>query len=88
MYDPKPAPSLNRKPGFFARLFGSGGRGGTGTQTVDGSQYAIQIQNLSKVWNTGKKKEVVAIRDLSLSIPRNGVYVVLGASTEPFPINL
>ncbi|KAG9049313.1 hypothetical protein FS837_010632 [Tulasnella sp. UAMH 9824] len=76
LYDPKPAPSLNRKPGFFARLFGRGG-GNASTQAVDSSQYAIRIQNLSKIWNPGKKKEVVAIRDLSLSIPRNGVYVVL-----------
>ncbi|KAG8976224.1 hypothetical protein FRC05_004474 [Tulasnella sp. 425] len=83
LYDPKPAPSLNRKPGFFARLFGRGGHGGTGTQAADGSQYAIQIQNLSKVWNKGRKKEVVAIRDLSLSIPRNGVYVVLAKSALP-----
>lgn len=79
LYDPKPAPSLNRKPGFFARLFGRGGGNGS-TQATDGSQYAIRIQNLSKIWNQGKKKEVVAIRDLSLSIPRNGVYVVLGSN--------
>ncbi|KAG8956898.1 hypothetical protein FRC00_004773, partial [Tulasnella sp. 408] len=79
LYDPKPAPSLNRKPGFFARLFGRGG-GNASTQAADGAQYAIRIQNLSKIWNQGKKKEVVAIRDLSLSIPRNGVYVVLGSN--------
>ncbi|KAG8983110.1 hypothetical protein FRB90_006304, partial [Tulasnella sp. 427] len=77
LYDTKPAPSLNRKPGFFARLFGRGGSPSSEPQATGGAQYAIQVRNLSKIWNKGRKKEVSAIRDLSLSIPRNGVYVVL-----------
>lgn len=44
---------------------------------------AISVENLSKTFNPGKKKEVIALRDLTLKIPRNGVYVILGKGLNP-----
>ena len=72
MYDAKPATG----GGWFSCCR----RRSKTAELVLGSQIAIEVKNLSKKFNQGKKKEVVAIDDLSLSIPKNGVYVVLGGA--------
>ncbi|KAG8890900.1 hypothetical protein FRB98_002920 [Tulasnella sp. 332] len=83
IYDSKSAPSTMNTPSLFRRLLGQtaiSDQAPIAMEVLDASEYAIDVKNISKIFNQGKKSEVVAINDLSLKIPRNGVFVILGSN--------
>jgi ATP-binding cassette subfamily A (ABC1) protein 3 len=51
-------------------------------QPID-DRLAISVKNLNKTFTTNrfpKKKTVVAVDDLSLDIPKTGIFVLLGSN--------
>ncbi|KAG8941146.1 hypothetical protein FRC03_004798 [Tulasnella sp. 419] len=68
----------SRRPGLFSRTFG---RHTSEDSHNHGQVNAIEVRNLRKEFKSRTGRKVVtAIADLSLSIPRNGIFVVLGSN--------
>ncbi|KAG8955820.1 hypothetical protein FRC03_011029 [Tulasnella sp. 419] len=65
-----------RRPGLFSRMFG---RHTSEDSHNHGQVNAIEVRNLRKEFKSRTGRNIVtAIADLSISIPRNGIFVVLG----------
>ncbi|KAG8997749.1 hypothetical protein FRB94_007471 [Tulasnella sp. JGI-2019a] len=83
LYDTKPASTAASAPSLFQRLLGRKNKGEerpAAIDNADATDYAVHVKNISKTFNIGKKSEVVAITDLSLKIPKTGVFVILGSN--------
>ncbi|KAG8989430.1 hypothetical protein FRB93_003631 [Tulasnella sp. JGI-2019a] len=83
LYDTKPASTAASAPSLFQRLLGRKNKGEerpAAIDNADATDCAVHVKNISKTFNIGKKSEVVAITDLSLKIPKTGVFVILGSN--------
>ena len=69
---------ISKQPWFW--MFGNG-RSISGPPLPENT--AISIRNLKKVYNSpwfSRKQNVIAIDDLSLDIPKTGIFVLLGSN--------